>query len=249
MWLRALYLFLVVACLQASIWQYNRGEYHTKLQQHYSKINTSMYQEYAPHQLEDLLNIPDEYKKVSVTLEANAPPHFLLENQIYDNKIGYMLLTLYGSEKNSIMISRGWLEKIDQTSNNLYLGKPFPKVKWYGVFRKYYQPINWLFGETHSRAFPKTVSRIIGLFDFRIINKYYTKETAKGIVPGLLIAEKATPATIAKDKYYAPSITQYPMKIPQPYNPNKNYGYMFQWLIFSFFALALLVRTYTHNEK
>lgn len=240
--LRPVFLFIFILCVIAGVWQYQRAQFHIKLSSSYEQLQQTDYQEFNLTQLAD---IQQAYQKIKITLSYESSPHFLLDNQIQNKQVGYTLLTPYTDGQQVLLIDRGWLPKKNQMQINQFVSESFPKVTWYGVWKKYHQPINWLYSRPKDTYFQQTVSRIIPYIDGKLLQPFFSDT----LVLGVLQAESAKPAIAAKNRTYSQLLTSHISKAPSPYPFTKNYAYMGQWIIFSLFAFTLFIRTFLNSAK
>jgi len=100
-------ILLVVLCLWASVWQFNRGTARHELN---SRIASHISQ--GPTSLEKIaLNIDDaEWRKISIDGTFDSSHQILLRNRYSEGKYGFDLLTLFtATSGQSFWVDRGWI--------------------------------------------------------------------------------------------------------------------------------------------
>lgn len=98
---------LIVLCLWASLWQYNRG-----VARHYRNALISSHTEMAPTTLEAVGRNIDaaEWRQVKIVGAFDPTHHILLRNRYNEGVYGFDLLTLFTDSSNrTFWVDRGWI--------------------------------------------------------------------------------------------------------------------------------------------
>lgn len=94
--------------LRLGFWQLDRADEKRQIQQHYAEQQSSPAVKLS--QLDSTEGI--EYRNVVVTGQFDVKKQILLDNQVYEKRVGYKVLTPLRIEESEryILVNRGWIE-------------------------------------------------------------------------------------------------------------------------------------------
>ena len=210
------FIVLLALLLRLGFWQLSRaGEKREFL------ANQTVMMQKEPQPIGKLLaeNKPVRYRRVSAEGHYDVQHQILLDNQIHQGKVGYLVLTpfILAHEQQTVLVNRGWvlMDKDRSKLPAIDFIPPAGKIEITGVLNEFPQVGLVLEGaDQPSEGWPSTV---------QIINKHkITSKLARSIADYQL--------QLAADEPYG-YVREWQVHTRMP--PEKHTAYAFQW-----FALA-----------
>jgi surfeit locus 1 family protein len=184
---------------------------------------------------------PQQYQLLKLTGNYAANSDWLLDNQIYQGQFGYRVFTPFCSDRNCILVDRGWTKgdldrrilpnvgeqvgtvtisgRLDKLSQNSAIGKDEPLTV--APFRV--QQINFDTVSIHLLKYDREHTNISD-------NPAYSLP-AKKLYPWIMRLESEQPGHFIVS--WKPVVT----------GPEKHYGYAFQWFAMAIALIILLLVT------
>jgi len=209
-----IFLPLISLCIFLGVWQIERGQ---EKQDTYNLYLKNIYKE--PKELHNLHENISEFTKIKVFGDFMLEKQFLLDNQVYNQKAGYDVITPLEVDDKILLVNRGWVSNNNRQSiPDISIVKTKNPIIGY-VY--YYKNSYMLSNDIYENKWPLLIQSIN-------INKK-SSLLNKEILPYVLIMNESQDNAYNLKKIYK--------KNPQL----KHYMYAGQWFIFSILGFIFMI--------
>lgn len=213
------FLSLFPFLISLGLWQIQRGQEKIRIQQIFEKRQTQTIN------LNKIKIVTKDkiYSPIVIEGKFDGRHNFLLDNKIYQHRVGYEILTPFIPQNSSvaILVNRGW---IPQEKNR----KILPLIKTMEGNLKIEGLLIWPEKTFHFKTNPE---------------KKWPKRI-QTITPQFLQQQQLKPFLIVLDKKYPYGFI--PLWKPIVLSASRHYGYAFQWFSLSLTLLISFFITQTH---
>jgi|TARA_B100000959_G_scaffold142252_1_gene149305 surfeit locus 1 family protein len=209
-----IFLPLMSLCIFLGVWQIERGQEKQNIYNLYLK-NISK----EPKELYNLHENLSEFTKIKVFGDFVLEKQFLLDNQVYNQKAGYDVITPLEVDDKILLVNRGWVSNNNrQSTPDISIVKTKNPIIGY-IY--YYKSSYMLSNDIYENKWPLLIQSIN-------INKK-SSLLNKEILPYVLIMSENQDNAYSLKKIYK--------KNPQL----KHYMYAGQWFIFSILGFIFMI--------
>ncbi len=215
-----IFLFVLsITCVKLAFWQIDRGDEKDSIYKNY--VNSLNKEAAFITQLADSY---EDFTPIKIKGLFIKDKQYLLDNQVYNKKAGYDVLTPLVVSDEVVLINRGWVFNNDRTKiPDISIESMSTEVRGY-VYT--YKNAFVLEADTFNTAWPKTIQSI----NHNQFKAHFDKKLKPYVI---IMSDKQNESYIIREKY-------------KTNEKLKHYMYAGQWIIFSligFYLCLFLIRS------